>query len=174
MKVSETRAIELWIKIVGVCVAIFGVTTYFVDRFDSRSNAAKSEVLQLVSEYYDGRTGNHRLVVFQFWRENELILRQINESALTDNEMVGVVHWSFMQADPDALIIESIYGISEFYDRVGLCVSTGVCDAEAASDAFCADANSFREVYGSYLTWVRSYYGVQSTIGEDWVDSYCS
>lgn len=169
----QRETIELSLKIAGLGVAIFGIATYFVDRAESRKDTASRYALELVEEYYQGNVRDSRNVILRFWESNRSSLEQVNKLALTRNELDSVYRSIFLQSGKAEVLVSSIYSVSEFFDRVGFCVTSDVCDPGTIESALCDEGKGFRSKYGTFIDSTRKSLGSYSSVGGDWISENC-
>lgn len=122
----KLETIESWAKIIGVCVAVFGVWKYW----DETAQARVDRSVAYFDEYHQG----------------DLLAARAEIAGLT------IDWWAYLGANPD-LTAEEIEAkmradltardmrlnaemVIEFYDRLAACAALDACDATTAKELF--------------------------------------
>lgn len=156
---------ELAIKILSLFVALFGVAAYFLDKHLERDLEKRAASLALVREFYEDESSAHRLSLFEFWRSNQYHFERLSRLSLTDNELREEYNELFSSNETSS-VLKSLFALAEFYDRVGLCVNSGVCASTHLGEALCLQSKAYYSSYGRYLEQIGPRSGYWS-LGKD-------
>lgn len=150
------RRLETWshrTQILANILVIGGLIiaglTYWSDRGDRRTEAATTEVEVFRSQ----ELGEARSVLLSLWRERDLssLQQQLGRDQL--NTLVAGMFESDREDNGSAFA--ALISITDYFDRVHICVESGRCDANVIKRQLEPYARSFQCLYGEEIEGVR-------------------
>lgn len=148
MKMATKERIESTVKIVGLCVAVFGVYAYFADRQTARDLETRRQSLGYVERYGGDELRVRREELFSFWLAHSDVAALINEEGASPDAYRAIL-MTALEAHPRRReAVSALYAVSDFFDQIDFCRSSGVCDRTILDQSFCAAAKDFSQTYG--------------------------
>ena len=148
MKGDAPSRLDLIIRIVSLCVAMFGIFQYFHNITLDRSRRAAEASLGYVASYNGEDLKQQRRLLFEFWIRNGDALIWLEQHKVSGQEYQSFMLSAFENDKKGRGLLESVYNIANFYDQVEVCRSTHICDSQVILNHFCPSATDFRDKYG--------------------------
>ena len=151
--------IELSLKIIATCIALFGVLKYFYDLSLDRDRAAKSAALARIERLGSGEIDDARSALFGFWVENAAAVAFLRDNPTTANAYASFLLPAFRQAQNADALHDAIYELAQHYDDVYFCLDSGVCDGPMIEAFYCPKVTVTQNVYSPTLAALKTQSG---------------
>jgi hypothetical protein len=147
VSVSWRENTELVLKIVGACIAVFGVYKFFADRADAREIERQSRALSYIESYGGGPIRESREVLFDFWLSRADFVKHASEQTISARAYRGFLLLAFDRDPNQQRLRQSLYVLSNFYDQIYFCYLNKLCNRPMIRAYFCDKTSKFSSLY---------------------------
>ena len=129
--------VDLGIKVVTLAVALFGVGKYFLDQAAAGRAERKSRALDFVAAYAGDDLVATRVALYDFWRNHSEFVGFAQADGVSERAYGMFVRAALAEPEQSQPLQEALFRLANFYEQVGYCRASELCDAAILDRYFC-------------------------------------
>lgn len=147
---SMRARIDIGLKLIATCAAIFGIWKYFYDLERATELAKKQEAQQIISTFSSQGMRAARVSLVHFWvKQNGFLRMEALAEGASDRAYLAFATKKLNTGDE--ALWRDLFVLSSFFDEAWFCRSSDICDPEVLDRFVCGKSMSIGRTYGSFF-----------------------
>lgn len=147
---SFRERIELALKIVTICIALFGIWKYFSDRNAVVVAEQKARSLTYIDRFSSPELVEARSELLAFWKDYPKFIAFIRENEISTRAYRNFVQATYPSYKNSHEIDSALFRLLLVFDEISYCRDSGLCDLRILDDFFCSYVTRYARVYGPF------------------------
>lgn len=150
---------SIMLSVISALAIVSGGTFTLIEYYDHKNNIKQSSSLALVSEYHSQDFIKYREKLDESWEIGYPVLIDILKSNTDKTKAYQEFVIALVKKEE---ITSEVNNIMNFYERIAICVNSGLCNKKIIDDFFIKNGRTFFRKYYPYVCLLRERWNDES------------